>query len=187
MRVVEKGPVDEAEQVVRMIGDRARNLYASRQLFCSEAVLTALNHGLGGGLTDAQILAVAAPFGDAMGDSGCICGALAGAVMGVGVLLCDGHPYRHRKMMRTNARYLHDAFRERNGATCCRVISGNRNDSDAFFAHCAEITGQAAEMAAKRICSLRPELIHRADAAYLSRLPSSLYGRLLRMVRFAIH
>lgn len=43
-----------AEQLIAQITERARNLYQTRQLLCTEAVVVALNHGLDGGLTDAQ-------------------------------------------------------------------------------------------------------------------------------------
>lgn len=51
-----------AEQLIAQITERARNLYQTRQLLCTEAVVVALNHGLDGGLTDAQAVAMAAPF-----------------------------------------------------------------------------------------------------------------------------
>jgi len=51
-----------SEQLISQITERARNLYQTRQLLCTEAVVVALNHGLDGGLTDAQVVAMAAPF-----------------------------------------------------------------------------------------------------------------------------
>ena len=60
----------EAEALVAQIRERARNLYLTRQLLCTEAVMVALNHGLKGGLTDTQAVAMAAPFSTAMGERG---------------------------------------------------------------------------------------------------------------------
>ena len=76
-----------ADKLVAQIRGRALNMYQTRQLLCAEAVLVALNHGFGGGLSDDQAVALAAPFCVALGDSGCLCGALSGAVMGSGLFL----------------------------------------------------------------------------------------------------
>jgi C_GCAxxG_C_C family probable redox protein len=118
----EKSETD-AEALVARIRERARNLYQTRQMLCTEAVVAALNHGLHGGLTDAQATAMAAPFSAALGDSGCLCGALSGAVMASGLLIGKDQPHRHRQDMRDSARQLHDTFKLANGATCCRVLS----------------------------------------------------------------
>jgi hypothetical protein len=52
----------EAEELIARIRERARNLYLNHQLLCAEAVMVALNNGLDGGLSDAQAVAMAAPF-----------------------------------------------------------------------------------------------------------------------------
>jgi hypothetical protein len=87
MEQMEENIDSDAEALVANIRERARNLYQTRQMLCTEAVVAALNHGLHGGLTDAQATAMAAPFSAALGDSGCLCGALSGAVMASGLLI----------------------------------------------------------------------------------------------------
>lgn len=57
----------QTETLIIGIADRARNLYLTRQMLCTEAVVTALNQGLKGGLTDVQATAVSAPFCVALG------------------------------------------------------------------------------------------------------------------------
>ena len=74
----------QTEALIVLLKERARNLYLTRQLLCAEAVLVTLNQGLSGGLSDAQAIAMAAPFSIALGESGCLCGALSGAIHGVG-------------------------------------------------------------------------------------------------------
>lgn len=173
----------QAETLIAGIKDRACNLYLTRQMLCAEAVLVAVNRGLNGGLTDAQALAMAAPFCVALGDSGCLCGALSGAVMATGLLLGNAHPYRYRKDMRDSARRLHDAFKTANGATCCRVLTKKlRHDSKAHFEQCAALTAQAAELAARLIIEKRPAVIARADSGYLARRQSGIGGALLHLV-----
>ncbi|MBC8177045.1 MAG: hypothetical protein H8E19_06525 [Deltaproteobacteria bacterium] len=60
----------QTEALIAQIKNRARNLYLTRQLLCAEAVLVTLNQGLDGGLSDAQAIAMAAPFSIALGGSG---------------------------------------------------------------------------------------------------------------------
>ena len=178
----EKSETD-AEAVIARIGERARNLYETRQLLCTEAVVSALNHGLKGGLTDAQATALAAPFSVALGESGCLCGALSGAVLASGLLLGRDRPYLHRKEMRDTSRQLHDAFKAANGTTCCRVLSKKvRNDKKAHFQQCADFTAQAAEMAARMVLEKRPELIGQVNDEFLVKRQSALGGVFLRLV-----
>jgi hypothetical protein len=63
-----QNPVD----LPALIGARAKNLFLSRQMYCSEAVLVTLNQGLRGSLEEYQALALAAPFSEGVGKSGCI-------------------------------------------------------------------------------------------------------------------
>jgi hypothetical protein len=74
----EQNRVARTEELIAPIRERARNLYLTRQFLCTEAVLVALNHGLDGGLTNAQAIAIAAPFCEALGGSGCFPKNLAG-------------------------------------------------------------------------------------------------------------
>lgn len=179
----EEKRIPQAEPLIARIRERARNLYQTRQLLCTEAVVVALNHGLDGGLTDAQAIAMAAPFCVALGESGCLCGALSGAVMGSGLLLGKDQPYRHRKDMRDSARQLHDAFKASNGATCCRVLSQKvKHDKKAHFQQCADLTAEATELAARLILKKRPEIITRANNGFIAKRESKIGGALLRMV-----
>jgi C_GCAxxG_C_C family probable redox protein len=176
-------PESGSEALIASISARARNLFETRQLLCAEAVVSALNLGLNGGLTDAQATALAAPFSLALGESGCLCGALSGAVLASGLLLGRDRPYRHRKAMRDASRQLHDAFKAANGATCCRVLSKKvRHDHKAHFQQCADLTAQAAEMAARLVLEERPDLVMQADNGFLAKRQSAIGGALLRLV-----
>jgi C_GCAxxG_C_C family probable redox protein len=175
----------DAEALISRIKERAHNLYITRQLLCTEAVVVALNSGLDGGLSDVQAVAMAAPFCVALGESGCMCGALSGAVLASGLFLGKDHPYRNRRDMRDGARQLHDAFKSENGATCCRVLSRNvKHDKNAHFQQCADLTAEAAELAARLILHKRPELITRVDNGFLARHDSKIGAAVLRLFRF---
>ena len=178
------GDRPDAEALIEAIRERARNLYLTRELLCTEAVVIAINKGLNGGLTDDQALAMAAPFCVALGESGCLCGALSGAVMASGLLLGNSRPYRHRRDMRKSGRELHDAFKAANGATCCRALTKKvKHDPKAHFHHCAGLTADAAEMAARLVLDRRPELIEGADNGFVNKRQSAIRGGLMRLIR----
>ncbi len=172
----------QAEPLIARIRERARNLYLTRQMLCTEAVVTTLNNGLGGELTDAQAVAMAAPFCVALGESGCLCGALSGAVLVTGLFLGKEQPYRHRRDMRASARQLHDAFKASTGATCCRVLSQKvKHDKNAHFQQCADLTAEAAELSARLILQRRPELMEHINNQFLVKRQSKFGGALLRL------
>ena len=176
----------QIETLVTQIEHRARNLYATRQFMCAEAVLVTLNHALSGGLSEAQAVAMAAPFSAAMGESGCVCGALSGAVMACGLFLGGDSPYRHRREMRQCARQLHDGFKLTHGATCCRVISQKyKDDPKAHFRHCSNLTAETAAQAARLILHKRPGLSTRIDLPFLHRHDSKIGGIWSRLLRFS--
>lgn len=175
----------QTEALVARIKNRARNLYLTRQFMCAEAVLVTLNQGLGGSLSEAQAVAMAAPFSTAMGESGCICGALSGAVLACGLFLGDEQPYRHRKEMRSSARQLHDMFKMVNGATCCRVLIRKiKQDQKAHFQHCGDLTAETTACAARLILNKRPQLITQAGNGSLLRCDPVPGGKLNRLWRY---
>jgi len=174
----------QAEVLISQIKERAGNLYQTRQLLCAEAVVFALNNALNGGLSDTQAVSISAPFSIALGDSGCICGALSGAVLACGLFTGNGRPLGHRQHMRNSSRELHDAFKAANGATCCRVLTRNvRHDPKAHFEQCARLTAGAAEMAAQLILHQRPELVRSADTEFLHKMDTRIGAWITRLVR----
>ena len=177
----------QTEAVISQIRERARNLFKTRQMLCTEAVVVTLNNSLDGGLTEAQAVAMAAPFCMGLGESGCLCGALSGAVMATGLFLGKDHPYRNRSDMRDSARQIHDAFKASNGATCCRVLSKKvRHDKKAHLQQCADRTAEAAQLAARLILQKRPELIDRLNKEFIAKRDSGIGGALLRMYHYLI-
>lgn len=175
----------QTEALVAQIKNRARNLYLTRQFMCAEAVLVTLNQGLGGGLSEAQAVAMAAPFSAAMGESGCICGALSGAVLACGLFLGDEQPYRHRKEMRNSARQLHDMFKMIHGATCCRVLIRKiKQDQKAHFQHCGDLTAETTACAARLILNKRPQLVTQAGNGSNLRRDTIPGGKLNRLWRY---
>lgn len=160
-----------------LIGERAKNLFLSRQMYCSEAVLVVLNNVLGGGLKDHQAIALAAPFAEGIEKNGCLCGALAGALLAVGLFLGSSNPVGRRKSVQVASGMLMKRFKLRFGASCCRIISKkDQGDSVPVFDRCAQQTAEAAAMAASIILKHRPELKQDADFDYLNVRDSVVSG-----------
>ena len=175
---------EQVETTVRQIRERAENLYLTRQLLCTEAVLVAMNQALDGGLTEDQAVGLASGLTVGLGDSGCLCGALSGAVLALGLLLGGGKPYKHRKDIRSATKELHDAFKSKFKSSCCRVLTKKvKENGKAHFEQCVQLTGEAAEMAARLVLERRPELLGSVDTKYLSRMDSTVSGTIKTFLR----
>ena len=181
----EAGAITPAhDDLVFQIRARAENLYTSRQFLCSEAILAAMNQGLGGGLTEDQAVGLAAGLAIGLGDSGCLCGALGGAILAVGLFLGQSKAHRYRREIRQAANELHRLFKERHRSTCCRVLSREvKDDPVAHFRQCANLTGDGAEWAARLVLERRPHLAGQAHPDYLARRDGRWPGRLKWLLR----
>jgi C_GCAxxG_C_C family probable redox protein len=171
------------EPVAVLIAERARNLFATRQMHCSEAVLVTLNRSLKGGLETRQALALAGPFAEGVGGTGCMCGAVGGALMALGLFIGGTQPLRHRQKVRQATDHLMAEFRCRAGAPCCRLLSRRIPAGAIRHDHCAELTATAAALAAERILDHNPELANALDVAFVTArdsLPKGVIKHLLR-------
>ncbi len=166
----------EQEELVRLVGHRAHNLFSTGQLLCSEAVLTVLNRGLQGGLSDELAIRLASTLPQGIGDSGCTCGALTGGAVALGLFLGRDRPGgRDRLKAMEAAHALHNEFKAMFGSTCCRVLTRKVKDQPrAHMEQCAQFTRSAAEMTAGLILDRLPDLIIRADPDYLRKQDSRI-------------
>lgn len=165
-------PMNECSKTKSLLDDiqhRAENLFMTRQLQCAEAVLTVLNQGLGGELAPDMAIRLASALPEGLGRRGCLCGALNGGALALGLFLGrQGPGYRNGEIVRQAVAELHDQFKAAYKATCCRVLTktlvyGSRQ----HFQHCAQMTGQAARMAAAIVLDRKPEMLESANWAYL--------------------
>jgi C_GCAxxG_C_C family probable redox protein len=177
-------PIDAGEEsVATLIAERARNLFATRQMHCSEAVLVTLNRSLQGGLETRQALALAGPFAEGVGGTGCMCGAVGGALMALGLFIGGAQPLRRRLKVRQATELLMAEFKRRAGTPCCRLLSRRLPAGATRHDHCAELTATAAALAAERILDHNPELANVLDVAFVTArdsLPKGVIKRLLR-------
>jgi C_GCAxxG_C_C family probable redox protein len=173
----------DTDDPAALIGERARNLFATRQMHCSEAVLVALNRSLGGGLETFQALALAGPFSEGVSGSGCMCGALGGALMALGLFIGGTQPLQRRGKVRRAAERLAADFKARTGGPCCRILSRRSPAGITRLEHCADLTALGATLAAGLILAHRPELAAALDRSFVTTRDSLPAGILKRVIR----
>ncbi|WP_432823833.1 C-GCAxxG-C-C family protein [Trichloromonas sp.] len=112
------------------VAEKAGRLFDSG-LNCTQAVLQACI-----GLDDPQLMKMAEAFGGGIGDSRCLCGAVTGGVMALGL-----------KGKGKKAARLMEEFKARNRVTCCKSLSAPYPWlSKEHLANCRRITAETAAM-----------------------------------------
>jgi C_GCAxxG_C_C family probable redox protein len=112
------------------VSAKAGELFASG-LNCAQAVLQATT-----GIDDPGVMGMAEPFGGGIGGSKCVCGALSGGVMALGL---GGRGKQAPKLV--------EAFKQRQRVTCCVALSKSyRWKSREHLANCRRITEETAAM-----------------------------------------
>lgn len=186
IKIKDRGLSPELKEVSQLAQERAKNFFMSKQLYCSEAVLVTLNHGLGGELTDELAVRLSSTLPEGLAGSGCLCGSLGGAILALGLFLGRDRPGgqcdKHHAL--TGTKELHDLFKKRFGATCCRVLSRKVKDlPKQHFEQCVGLTGFAAGLAAEIILRERPRIIKQVDYAFLKKRES----KMISLVRKAVN
>ena len=142
-------------------GQEARKLYAEDTLCCSEAVVAVINRMLDGGLNEAQAVALAKGFCGGIGDTGCVCGALAGAVIAQGLILGRGLEPADDKTVRRASRALRERFVNLHGSSCCNVLCKDRAPEDTTKGPCPDYVESATFLCAHLLTE--PSAIGPAD------------------------
>ena len=151
----------EKVRLAKAVGKKAYSLFKSGKFLCAEAILVTINEVFKGGLTEKQAISLSAPFCEGLGQAGCLCGALSGAIMACGLILIEFPLWKRRKLARRISHTLHNSFKIKNKATCCRILTKKvKNNKDKHVEQCASLTAYSAEMAANFIIEERPSLIH---------------------------
>lgn len=139
-----------ATSVPESVGRMAESLFGSRGLHCSQAVLLSICRHFETGLSEEHARALTAGFGRGIGMSGCLCGAVSGAVTALGLVLGSGDAPKPDGAIRKASAELHRRFKEARGSTCCSVLSAqSKTLTGRRYQHCPEHTGLAAHMAAE--------------------------------------
>lgn len=110
---------------------------------CSESVVKA---AIDKGLVHESALPLATAFSGGIG-SGCLCGAVAGMQLIIGAMYGRDDKERNGKQARELAKKSIEMFKERNKATCCRVLTaGFIMASPERKQHCCKMVQDCAEI-----------------------------------------
>jgi C_GCAxxG_C_C family probable redox protein len=164
---------ENTTRLAERIGQRAENIYSARGYCCSESVLVVINQAFHGDLSPELALRLGSGFCHGMGGAGCACGSLAGAEVALSLFLGPRQSGGMKaKEFEKVAKEMHDRFRDRFAATCCRVLLKRRKEKNGPT--CKELTVGGAEIAAELILAQRPELAAEADLDFLAARESKL-------------
>jgi C_GCAxxG_C_C family probable redox protein len=133
-----KEEVVMVESVVDKVAYEAEGLYRSGKMHCAEAVLKAVKDNFRPEIPD-SVTHAAAGFGGGSG-AGCLCGAVVGGTMALGLIIPDD-----KKRVKELTKELHHWFKETYGATCCKVILQTHKKI------CPELTGKVAGRVAEML------------------------------------
>lgn len=141
----------EREKIIADVRRKAGGCFQRGELYCSESVIHTLNEFLGWPL-DRAIVRLAAGFPVGIGRSGCVCGAISGGVMALGMVYGRDPGNAMNRNMFPIAAELHDHIKKLYKSTCCRVITKDLVfDSPERKAHCVKITGEVAAWVADKL------------------------------------
>jgi len=142
------------DEILDKVQANAEQLFRSGTYFCSEAVVQTINEVLGKPF-DESIVKLASGFPIGLGKAGCLCGAVSGGQMALGMVYgrVEGEPMQDK--MFEEAKKLHDFVKEEYKSTCCRVITkewqGDGFKSQERKNHCITITGRVARWVANEL------------------------------------
>lgn len=137
---------------VSKIKREAEELYG--QFYCSEAIVSVIRSNFELDVPE-EIISMSSGFPVGIGGSMCLCGAVSGGLMTLGLFFGrtqPGDPKITKVMKLSNE--LHDWFKSSNGknALCCRIITrGMEMGSAEHVDQCRFLTGLVAEQVAKMI------------------------------------
>ncbi len=142
------------QELLDKVQANAEEYFKSGALFCSESVVQTINEVLGKPY-DENVVKLASGFPVGMGKAGCLCGAVSGGQMALGMVYgrVEGEPMKDK--MFEKAKGLHDYIKDEYKSTCCRVITkewtGDDFKSEARKNHCVTITGRVARWVANEL------------------------------------
>lgn len=88
-------------------------------------------------------------LGGGLGHAGCMCGALTGSAMVLGLLKGRVSENDSRDEAYSLTREFHDRFESNFGYTCCRSLNPHPFDSKEHLKNCIKITGNTARLLAE--------------------------------------
>jgi C_GCAxxG_C_C family probable redox protein len=126
----------EGLELSKQCQQEAEQLYRSGKYNCAEAVLEVVRRHFAADVPE-SIVGTVSGFGGGS-SSGCICGAVSGGTVALGLVLAD------KKEITQLTKDLHIWFKEKYGVTCCKTIRQNHKGVCPVLT--GEVAGKIAEM-----------------------------------------
>lgn len=137
---------------INKIREKAESYYRNGDFFCSEAIVKTIKDEFELPISD-DIIAAASGFPVGVGRAGCMCGAVSGGVMALGLVFGRKEP-KDSKVTKTMelTKELHEKFRNNHKSLCCRILTkGLDMGAGEHKKQCIAFTGEVAEEVAKII------------------------------------
>ena len=134
-------PSIEGRELAEQCQVEAEALYRSGTHHCAEAVMETIRKHFLPEIPE-TVVATVSGFGGGSG-SGCICGAVSGGTVAMGLTVRD------KKVTTHLTRELHTWFKEKYDVTCCKTIRAT-NDKGICPVITGETAGKIAEMLSRR-------------------------------------
>lgn len=151
--IVEKKGITK-EDFLNEVQKEAEGYFERGEFFCSEAVLQVINDVLNQPYSK-EVVKLASGFPIGLGKAQCLCGAVSGGEMALGMVYGRTHGEQMDPKMFETAKDLHDYIKTEYKSTCCRVITrkwaGDNFQSPERKKHCIKITGEVARWVAERL------------------------------------
>lgn len=137
----------EKEAYIKMVREIAEEYFRSGTYYCSEAVVETMNDALGKPY-DEDVVRLASGFPIGMGKAQCLCGAVSGGQIALGMVYGRKKGEPMDPEMFDMAKGLHDYIKEEYRSCCCRIMTrewqGDDFKSEGRKQHCINITGNVA-------------------------------------------
>lgn len=141
----------EKTLLIESVRRNAEGYFQRGEFFCSEAVVHSINELLGWPFAE-DITRLASAFPIGLGKSGCLCGAISGGAIALGMVYGRKHGEAMNDKMFPVSAELHDYIKNVYKSTCCRVLVKDFEfASPERKAHCVEITGEVASWVAEKL------------------------------------
>lgn len=93
-----------------------------------------------------EMVRMATGMGGGLGHAGCMCGALTGSAMVLGLLKGRSDKDQDREPAYNLTREFHDRFEGKFGNTCCRSLNPYPFDTTEHLKNCLKITGNTGKL-----------------------------------------
>ena len=155
----------DKQKVIEVVRQKAERYFQRGEFYCSEAVVHTINELLGWPYPE-EVVKMASAFPIGLGKSGCLCGAVSGGAMALGMAFGRKHGEPMNEKMFPLSAALHDYIKKLYKSTCCRVLVKDYEfTSSERKAHCVKITGEVAAWIAERLLE-DPEIASKIENVF---------------------